>query len=296
MDVLAVVDLKSPKHRKYIAAVNDYGKQHNVRVLKIDDPEDARELIKSEIANNPDLVICIGRLVVYSALVEYIIQKSTQRPMVAVFSGGLDNDFCKTFETKSIRKVLTEMDQCEVVEASVTKLKMNGVCRYAVNMFTCGIGAKVVKNARSKSNLPDWLAYFLSILQVLSGYKAPKIRTAIDDMLLTNRFWLIAIGQGIFAGNSLGLLPQSRLNSERSAVTLMTKPRIRDFIRHLFDLYRAKKITTDPRIVYTKAGSVEVSPLDGVLEIEGDGRIFVKLEPGRKAIFTTQPKALKLLK
>jgi len=219
-----------------------------------------------------------------------------QRPGMAILPLGSGNDFARMLPKRTPIDLLERLaNDPKEQSVDVIEVKHNDHVRYALNMVTCGIGAEIAASVnRRKFSLPPAFNYYRAIIQWLLKYKAPEITLRWDRDEVRSKTLLTAFGNGTYAGNGLGLNPQSSINDGRMGLTLIGNVGVIDFIRYQSTL-KAGRYVKDKRLRYEKTVKAELTVHSGQCAVESDGEEFSRLQEGEKIQITLLPKAIRII-
>jgi diacylglycerol kinase (ATP) len=218
---------------------------------------------------------------------------SNERPAFSFIPFGSGNDFARNFPPATIeRRVACWFDATPPTSIDVIRIRTSQKTRIALNMVTCGIGAEIAATVnKRKFQLPAALNYSSAIVQWLLGYKAPTLHIVSDAFEQTDQIFLAAFGNGTYAGNGLGLNPQSTCSDGKLGVTVIGNVGVIDFIKYQSTLKKAKKVADD-RLSYTLASKASLKVIKNELAIETDGELLGRFSAGDSITVETLPGAL----
>ena len=218
------------------------------------------------------------------------------RPSMGVIELGSGNDFVRNLDRCTVSELVDHIKSSESGrKVDILKISASGTEKYALNMITCGIGAEIAGTVnRRKYMLPTGINYYSSIIQWLVKYQAPEVSITIDGKEFTSKTLLTALANGTYAGNGLGLNPQSSIDDGLMGVTAIGNVSVFDFLKYQTTLKRADYVD-DRRLQYLTSGKTKLEVISGVLAIETDGEEFVRLSPGQWAEVELLPMAFGLV-
>lgn len=219
-----------------------------------------------------------------------------KRPAMGVIALGSGNDFARNLDVCTVSELIDHIrspKQGRVVD--ILRINTETASKYALNMITCGIGAEIAATVnRRKQVLPTGINYYSSIVQWLVKYSAPEVKITTGKEEFTSKTLLTALANGTYAGNGLGLNPQSSIDDGLMGVTVIGNVSVIDFLKYQSTLKRADYVE-DQRLQYLTSEKTRIEVIDGMLAVETDGEEFVRLEPGQWAEVELLPKAFKLV-
>lgn len=240
-----------------------------------------------------DLVISCGGDGTNNEVINGIMQiPNSKRPVWSYVPCGSANDFARMFAPSTLFGILTAFHQNNVRSLDLICLTHSSQKKYALNMVTCGIGAEIAKTVNSrKSRLPSSLNYYSAILWWLAKYSAPTISVKHSQQCFDKQTLLLALGNGKFAGNGLGLCPNAFVNDGFMAITHIENVGVIDFIKYQRTLKQCRKVD-DVRVNYDSGTAMELSVIKGKLPIETDGEFYATISAGSTLSMQIIPNAL----
>jgi len=222
------------------------------------------------------------------------IQQS-ERPTLAILPLGSGNDFARILPQRSPIEVLSALEKNQPTSIDVLRVRTQNKQWYALNMITCGIGAEIAATVnRRKFSLPPAFNYYVGIIQWLLKFKAPVLEIISDAGTSKSRTFLGAFGNGTYAGNGLGLNPQSSIDDGLMGVSIVGNVGVYDFLRYQSILKKAQKVK-DARLTYSTSTSTTIRIKEGTCAFETDGEVLDRLEAGDEAVIDLLPGALQLI-
>lgn len=256
-------------------------------------PGEARALTRKAIKQGAEVVIAAGGDGTLNEVVNGWMDQPPHTCCIGLLPAGSANDFARLFPAASIQDLLTKVSVGKAQQIDLVRVDVGNTSKHLINIAACGIGAEIActVNQRRKRLLPA-VNYYSAIVSWLMRYKAPLVRIHLDNDVLEKRCFLLAVGKGTYAGNGLGLLPQTLRNDGLLGFTLIEAVTVFDFLRYQNTLKRGAYVK-DKRVHYLKSSHVEMEVLDGQLAVDTDGEFLLHLKKGQKATFTVMPSALK---
>ncbi len=241
-----------------------------------------------------DLVISCGGDGTNNHVVNGLMQIPTkERPALGFIPAGSGNDFARVFSSGTLSQMIEKLASASFRDIDLIQIDAFNAKTYVLNMTTCGIGAEIAKtvNAR-KFKMPAAFNYYTAIIAWLAKYKAPVLKIDIGEKNVTGETFLAALGNGAYAGNGLGLNPQSGINDGLMGLSVIGNVGVFDFIKYQSTLKRCDYVN-DARVTYHKSKSIKITVLEGVLPIETDGEFLGHLTKGQSFSAQILPSALK---
>ncbi|MEZ4721073.1 MAG: YegS/Rv2252/BmrU family lipid kinase [Flavobacteriales bacterium] len=265
------------------------------RVLTTKASGEAEKMARDSIDAELELLIIAGGDGTLNEVINGILGSDSRAPMLAICPIGSANDYARNLNTQTIEQLIESAleKKCNAVDA--ISIRSGNRIRYLCNVSAAGIGAEIAAtvNARRFRMNATW-NYYSAILRWLSSYRAPLVKIKLNELEITQRCFLAAIGKGTYAGNGLGLLPQVGLSDGMLGLTIAGNINVFDFLMFQGRLKKAKRII-DPRVQYLSAKRIELEVLDGTLAIDADGEYQFQLAQGESAVFEILPSVLKLI-
>lgn len=255
----------------------------NIEIFETNYKKHAIELAEQATENRFNIIIAVGGDGTLNEVVNGILKAESQTdilPVLGILPFGSANDFARGINiTNSIEELVErikhdryreiDLGSCEFVnhEGSTNQ-------RYFINIVEGGIGAMVVKkvNASNKPLGPKF-AFMKAITESFLTYTPTQVYCKTDLEYIEEKILTIAICNGPFLGNGLCIAPDAKVDDGTFAMTCIYDISLKDYILNLRKLYRKEKIV-HPKVYYSKAKSVEISPKQFSLAVEGDGEFF----------------------
>jgi diacylglycerol kinase (ATP) len=283
MKIAAIVNGISKGRAACIEALRQQDVDIDIRVTKA--VGDAQDLSYDLSKAGEVLILCCGGDGTLNECINGIMKSGCETIKLGLYPIGSANDYARLFPYHSIQELVQLAANDAGNSHDIVKISFDGNHRFLANISACGIGAEIAAtvNARRFKMNPT-LNYYSGIVSWLMKYQAPLIRIQMDDVVLEQRCFLAAIGKGKYAGNGLGLLPQTVINEGKLGVSLIGDVNVFDFIRYQGRLKKGQKIV-DSRVHYHRCKSASLEVIDGVLALETDGEFYARLEAGHKVHF-----------
>lgn len=265
------------------------------KVLITSKAGEATSLTQQAMDDGAELIIAAGGDGTLNEVVNGMMSGSSSDCQLALLPRGSANDYVRVLGNRSLSEKLETAESGSVEAVDLVRIHSEHFSKYLANISACGIGAEIAHtvNKRRHRMLPA-INYYSAIIHWLLRYKAPLIRITTDEETIEKRCFLAAVGKGKYAGNGLGLLPQSDLGDEKLGLTIIELVTVFDFLRYQNTLKRGERVQ-DKRVHYLSSARVELEVLDGRLAIDTDGEFLTHLEKGQKVTLEVLPSALKLV-
>ncbi|MEQ9188818.1 MAG: diacylglycerol kinase family protein [Cryomorphaceae bacterium] len=267
---------------------------HELHIHHTNATKNAFDRVKSD--PTIDVVISCGGDGTNNEVLNGIMELNEEdRPSLAIVPLGSGNDFARVLPKRTLAQSLLAIEQNRPTWIDVLHIESSDRRWHALNMITCGIGAEIAATVnRRKFSLPSAINYYSAIVHWLLKYRAPMLEITDDSGTSVSCVFLTALGNGTFAGNGLGLNPQSTINDGEMGITVIGDVSVFDFLRHQSTLKKAVRVA-DPRLSYrtTKACSIRVKK--GTCAIETDGEVLTRLSVEEIATIHLLPRAVRIL-
>lgn len=264
----------------------------NIQIELTENAHHARSL--AETSGGYDLVISCGGDGTNNHIVNGLMNiTSDRRPALGFIPAGSGNDFARVHSSGSLDEMINRCASNVFRQLDLIKIECSSIETHALNMMTCGIGAEIANtvNAR-KFKLPAAFNYYTAIVAWLAKYKAPSLEIMFNNQRIESDAFLAALGNGSYAGNGLGLNPQSTVYDGLMGLSIIGNVSVIDFLKYQATLKRCDYVK-DPRVSYHKSAEVTIKVLNGTLPIETDGEFLVRLKTGESLSAKILPSALR---
>jgi diacylglycerol kinase (ATP) len=294
MHVLVIANGSKAKARKMLHQMKEWSiSEHKLSYCTTSCAGDATYQV-ARATPLPDVIVSIGGDGTIHECVQGLLQiQPDLRPALLIVPCGTGNDYSRVMEGRTFHKdqFLSWLRQKDFALVDVLKIvSKNGGVVYSNNIADVGIGPLVVKNTNALWKvIPGKLRFLLGSLSALLRFKAYPFTLTIDGNCIHRSFVSIVLAKGKFFGGGLGIAPMAALNSGKIHITLIGPIRARDYLLHLPDLFKSKKIT-HPEISYTTAEEVIIEG-EGTFEADGElyGSLPIRIEVVKKALRLVNP-------
>lgn len=216
------------------------------------------------------------------------------QPKLAFIPAGSGNDFVRSLTKRTIPDLLDQIRTHSEKACDVIAIDIQDAKKYALNMCTSGISGRIAQTANlRKKYLPTGISYYSAIIEWLFKYQSPELKIEIGSKSKEGEFFLVACANGSYAGNGLGLSPQSTPFNNTMGLTTIGPVSVLDFLRYQSTLKKGKMIK-DHRVNYESHNSVRITVQSGELAVEADGESIAILSTGQSIELTILPQALKI--
>jgi len=263
----------------------------NIEVALTENANHTKSLAQS--SEGFDLVISCGGDGTNNHVVNGLMNITPElRPALGFIPSGSGNDFARVYPSGPLDQIIKRCENKTFNRLDLIELEHNARKNYVLNMTTCGIGAEIANtvNAR-KFKMPGAFNYYTAIVAWLAKYKSSKLEIHFNNETIQSETFMAAIGNGSYAGNGLGLNPQSPADDGLMGITLIGSVSVIDFLKYQSTLKRCDYIK-DPRVFYHKSAEIKITVSKGTLPIETDGEFFARLNAGESLTAKILPSAL----
>jgi YegS/Rv2252/BmrU family lipid kinase len=280
--------------KKIRRILREVGIEHKISITNA--PGHATELTKST-CHDQDVVVAVGGDGTINEVINGLIGGKAALGILPLGSG---NDFAKAIKVpQNIQKAIDillkhnkrTIDIGKVKTTKYIELQSNQTNeRYFVNGVGIGFDALVAFESSKIKIFSGLPLYIAALIKALSKYRAPDYVVKIDEIRLKNRFFLIAIGNGISAGGGFYLTPNAQLNDSKFDVCYVDHVNLFQIIKifpsvlkGLHGKFKQVHFTqannihvnsterfyvhADGEIVGNLANEVEISMIPGVLQV-----------------------------
>lgn len=199
----------------------------------------------------------------------YVVNECDNRQIpVAVVSGGTGND-----SVKSMHGITDFRKQLQIaLEGHIQAFDL-GCCndRLFVNGVGIGFDGKVVQRmlAKGKKN-GSHLAYFVTVLQLLAGYRERRLQYAVDGVQFDEEIFLMTVSNGTTFGGGFVINPSAIANDGLLDLCIFGRIRVARRFLHLSKL-RTGAHTGLKETTFHRAREVIVGPSDHlVAHLDGE--------------------------
>lgn len=189
---------------------------------------------------------------------------------LAVVPCGTGNDFARHYKLKYFPGVLLkQLELSNVLKLDVGLITCQKEKRIFLNVADVGLGPAVLK---SLSSLPvNWNAkmrFNLAIVRTILSYRKKQVQLRGDDFMWKGKYMMVAICNGKYFGNGIGISPFAEPNDGYMDVTIIGNVNLITYLRYLGKLRRAE-IIHHPEVHYFRTREMEITG-DGAIELDGE--------------------------
>ena len=212
---------------------------------------------------------------------------------LAIIPAGSGNDFARTlYGNLEVEKILEKLIHGK--EKYIDVAKVND--RYFLNIASVGFDACVVNNARQYKKhklITGPMAYGISLIKTLFTFGHMNLEFEIDDEIIKNDMYLIAVANGKCYGGGIKIAPNAIIDDGLLDIYAIKKPRLHRLIRFLPKVVTGKDVSGIEEIIYTKVKKMRVKSKDDII-VNIDGEIValneINFEIVDKAIKVVVPR------
>lgn len=273
------------KANKFCALVKSSA--HSCKILGTERTGHAIQLAR-ESSVDSDLIVAIGGDGTINECANGILQSASECAL-SVLPTGTGNDFARTFSFPETPELLVEaVDNPSFYLADVGQIEYADETEYFMNIMDASFGPAVLKRmSKSPSWLPSGLQFNAAIIQTLMRYKRPVLSCKGEGFEWKGEALVIAVANGIYFANGLGVAPDAKLDNGRFEVFVAGDISVFDYLRNIPKLKKAQYVD-HPGLHYFKSSWLEIS---GPSSVEMDGEMGKSL-PCKVSCL---PKAIRLL-
>lgn len=192
---------------------------------------------------------------------------------LAIVPAGSGNDFIRTIYPKYPQEELLYRLLRGTVE-QVDLVKVND--RYFLNIASVGIDAEVAYNVASFKKIKyikGELAYILSILKTLWGYKSNQLKVALDGKeKCDKKILLLAVANGKYYGGGIQIAPSANVKDAKAHVYMVKELKLGRILRIIPKLFKAQHESEIDVEIY-EANQVQIESKEA-FRVNIDGEII----------------------
>lgn len=292
MKIQAIIHGLSAKRESIIKALEAHGDGIDLSISLTQRANHATEIAAH---SDADVILSCGGDGTNHEIINGLLSTSrSELPALGFIPAGSGNDFVRSLASNSIVDVLNKVRSNKTQSVDIIKATHGEKTTYSINMCTSGISGRIAETAnRRKQHFPAGLSYYSAIVQWLMKYRSPQLELTVDGATSRGDFFMVACGNGSYAGNGLGLSPQSTPFNGQLGLTTIGKVSVIDFLRYQSTLKKGEKII-DPRVEYHLINELQIRVLSGTLAIEADGESVARLSEGQSIALSLLPQALRI--
>lgn len=180
--------------------------EYNIEITKY--PNHACEITRSYVTKGNYRIYAVGGDGTLNEVLNGMVHSTSS---LAVIPAGSGNDFARTIYKNYDFEYIIE-NILDGKEETIDIGKIND--RFFLNVSSIGIDAEVVYNAGKIKKLPfitGSLAYLFGIFMTVFKYTSYSMDISIDNQEVTEKVLLAAVGNGIFYGGGMKVLPKASI-------------------------------------------------------------------------------------
>lgn len=271
---------------KLIGVAQKLGIRFDLQLTKA--PEHATELA-NEKSGDFDVIVAVGG---DGTVNEVAAGTWKSERVMGIIPTGTGNDFVRAVgKLKSLHDYLHR-----VVAGKIKSIDVGTVCLDKKEMvFVNGIGigfdAEVARESLNFSRLKGLSRYLVAVVKTLSKYKAAQMRIQIDDEVIAQKSYLVAVGNGISAGGGFLLTPNAILDDGALDVCVVSDVSIPRVLMLLPSVIRGGHVN-QPEVTMRRARRLSIKS-ESPVAVHRDGEIppskFTEVD------ISVTPRSLKIL-
>lgn len=197
------------KAKKLIPLIEETMNQCNkkYKIILTTMPEEATEIAKRE-SKNHEVVVAVGGDGTVNEVATGLIRNNGG--VLGVVPGGTGNDMARSLDIP--------MDPLEALKIVCEGYKKNmdiGMVNgsYFLNIASIGFDAEVVmNNIKIKQKIKNEFSYVISVIYSLIRFKKKKVEIEIDDKIIKDEVYLLAVGNGKYYGGGMKIIPTAKID------------------------------------------------------------------------------------
>ncbi len=172
-------------------------------------PEHATEIVNDD-SSEFDIVVAVGG---DGTVNEVAAGALKNEKVMGVIPTGTGNDFARAMgKLKSLHDYIHRAVSGRAKLIDVGTLHLDNKELLFVNGVGVGFDAEVARESLNVHKLKGLSRYLYALLKTLSKYKAAQMRIELDDRVIDEKTFLVAIGNGTSAGGGFLLTPNAKLD------------------------------------------------------------------------------------
>jgi diacylglycerol kinase (ATP) len=214
--------------------------------------------------------------------------KSGGAAALGIIPGGTGNDYRRSFDIP-----MDAAGALEVVLGGERRCADAGLFngKPFFNIGSVGFDVAVVEESGRMKKALGALSYYVAVFKTLAGYKCRKMRLWINGVLQEKEILISAIGNGLFYGGGMKVLPKAETGDGSFDVCVVDKiPRLK--IAMLFPQFTTGSHGKFPFVKFYRCEKVVIDSMGEPFSVQTDGEVFSGIT---SAEFSILPGALKVL-
>ncbi len=205
------------------------------------------------------------------------------KSVLGVIPAGSGNDFAQTLYSgkTSIEYVLRILVQDKIRTIDLGWIKSSDADgkikeKYFANGVGIGLDAKVAFEAKKLKWLPNNIMYIAAALKTIVTYNSSYVSVYNQELIDSNKYLLIAVGNGKSAGGGFYLTPDADLSDGMYDVCLVKDISFTNILKIFPSVFKGRH-GKFPEVKFIKTNELRVQSPEG-LPIHVDGEILGLLE------------------
>jgi diacylglycerol kinase (ATP) len=264
--------------KKIRSMLREFIIDHKISIT--DAPCHATELAKESLMSE-DVVVAVGGDGTINEVMNGLVNSKKAFGILPLGSG---NDFAKATNIpcnmhEAIKVILNNkrklIDIGKVSTSNDFKNNLKQTTqRYFINGIGIGFDASVAYQSSKIKMLRGLPLYIASIVKALLTYRISNYLLKLDDREFNNRFFLISVGNGQYAGGGFYLTPDAKLDDSKFDVCYVDKVNLLEIIK-IFPSVLKGLHGKYKKVHFTQAKRISVNSLDRFF-VHADGEIVGK--------------------
>jgi diacylglycerol kinase (ATP) len=253
---------------------------------------DARYFASLEAEKGTEILIAVGGDGTVNEVLNGIMYTTNERIILGILPAGTGNDFVRSISTFAKPQQLVRSILEQKTTSTDVGLIQHDVDHYFLNIADIGFGGKAVEVLnRQRKLFGGPLSYPLAILRTFFGFKKPFLKISGSGIEHQGETFMAAFCNGHSFGKGLVIHPGANPQDGQLNLTLLGKVSILEYLQHLGDLKKGRKIT-HPEIRYFCGNEFKVTIEKGKASTEADGELIntdgftITLLPSRLKLLT----------
>jgi YegS/Rv2252/BmrU family lipid kinase len=238
-------------------------------------PEHATELA-SDSSGDFDVMVAVGG---DGTVNEVAAGAVKSQKIMGVIPTGTGNDFARALgklsewipSGKHLHDYIHRIVSGRVRAIDVGTIQIDNKKLFFVNGVGVGFDAEVAKESLNIYRLKGLSKYLLSVIRTLSKYKSSLMKIELDDCVIEQKTFLIAIGNGVSSGGGFLLTPHALLDDgilDACIVSDVSIPKVLQVLPRVLNGTHEKH----PEVTMTKTRHIKIWSESPVL-IHRDGEV-----------------------
>ncbi len=231
-------------------------------------PEHATELANDR-SGEFDVMVAVGG---DGTVNEVAAGAVKSQKIMGVIPTGTGNDFARALgRLKDLHEYVHRIVSGKVRSIDVGSIQVNNGEILFVNSVGVGFDAEVARESRKIHRLKGISKYLLSVIRTLSMYKSSMMRIELDDRVVEQNTFLVAIGNGVSSGGGFLLTPHALLDDgtfDVCTASALSIPKVFQILPRAINGTHEKH----REVLMTKSKHIKIQSEDPVL-IHRDGEV-----------------------